>query len=125
MMAETPRELSKVSTTKKSIGQKRDQRKMTLENKLQQYSEMCGADVCLGIRIRDSGESTDMLAEIKRAISPCHTDSVPTCPSDHRLAISVARCPIILLSILVQDGAGLFTSRGMGWGTWYKSVIFW
>lgn len=29
---------------------------MTLENKLQQYSEMCGADVCLGIRIRDSGE---------------------------------------------------------------------
>ncbi|KAF3386949.1 hypothetical protein F1880_000447 [Penicillium rolfsii] len=29
---------------------------MTLENKLQQYSEMCGADVCLGIRIRESGE---------------------------------------------------------------------
>ena len=55
-MAETPREQSKVSSTKKSIRQKRDRRKMTLENKLQQYSEMCGADVCLGIRIRDSGE---------------------------------------------------------------------
>ena len=54
-MTETPRELSKVSSTKKSIRQKRDRRKMTLENKLQQYSEMCGADVCLGIRIRESG----------------------------------------------------------------------
>jgi hypothetical protein len=49
MIAEAPRELSKVSRTKKSIRQKRDRRKVTLENKLQQYSEMCGADVCLGI----------------------------------------------------------------------------
>jgi hypothetical protein len=56
MMAEAPRKPPKVSNTKKSIRQKRDQRKMTLENKLQQYSEMCGADVCLGIRIRESGE---------------------------------------------------------------------
>lgn len=56
VMAETLREPSKVSSTKKSIRQKRDRRKNTLENKLQQYSDMCGADVCLGIRIRESGE---------------------------------------------------------------------
>ncbi|KAF3398127.1 hypothetical protein F1880_005598 [Penicillium rolfsii] len=56
-MAKTPRERSKASTTeKKSIRQKRDRRKMTLENKSQEYSEMCGADVCLGIRIRESGQ---------------------------------------------------------------------
>jgi hypothetical protein len=29
---------------------------MTLENKSQEYSEMCGADVYLGIRIRESGQ---------------------------------------------------------------------
>jgi len=56
-MAETPPRLSKVSSTKKSIRQKRDRRKITLENKLQQYSEMYRADICLGIgdsRVRRS-----------------------------------------------------------------------
>lgn len=46
-MAETPRELSKVSSMKKSIRQNRDSRKTTLENKLQQYSEMCGKPIIL------------------------------------------------------------------------------
>ncbi|KAF7590506.1 hypothetical protein BBP40_002803 [Aspergillus hancockii] len=56
-MAKTPRARSKASSTqKKSLRQKRDQRKKTLENKSQEYSEMCGADICLGIRIRESGQ---------------------------------------------------------------------
>lgn len=58
-MAKTPRarpKASSTSTQKKSLRQKRDQRKKTLENKSQEYSEMCGADVCLGIRIRESGQ---------------------------------------------------------------------
>jgi lipid II:glycine glycyltransferase (peptidoglycan interpeptide bridge formation enzyme) len=38
----------------KSIRQKRDRRKTSLMKKSFEYSKMCGADVCLGIRIRDT-----------------------------------------------------------------------
>ncbi|KAJ5746807.1 hypothetical protein N7520_011989 [Penicillium odoratum] len=41
---------------RKSLRQKRDRRKTNLEKKSQEYSEICGADVCLGIRIRESGK---------------------------------------------------------------------
>jgi hypothetical protein len=40
---------------RKSIRQKRDRRKAGLMKKASEYSKMCGADVCLGIRIRDTG----------------------------------------------------------------------
>jgi hypothetical protein len=40
---------------RKSIRQKRDRRKTSLMKKSFEYSMMCGADVCLGIRIRDTG----------------------------------------------------------------------
>jgi hypothetical protein len=40
---------------RKSIRQKRDRRKASLMKKASEYSKMCGADVCLGIRIRDTG----------------------------------------------------------------------
>jgi hypothetical protein len=40
---------------RKSIRQKRDRRKTSLMKKTFEYSKMCGADVCLGIRIRDTG----------------------------------------------------------------------
>jgi hypothetical protein len=40
---------------RKSIRQKRDRRKTSLMKKSFEYSKMCGADVCLGIRIRDTG----------------------------------------------------------------------
>lgn len=53
---QTFREPKAPSKGKKSLRQKRDRRKMTLENKLQEYSDLCGADVCLGIRIRESGQ---------------------------------------------------------------------
>jgi hypothetical protein len=41
---------------RKSLRQKRDRRKTNLEKESQEYSELCGADVCLGIRIRESGK---------------------------------------------------------------------
>jgi hypothetical protein len=41
---------------KRSLRQKRDRRKTSLEHKSQEYSEMCGADICLAIRIRESGQ---------------------------------------------------------------------
>ncbi|CAG8109306.1 unnamed protein product [Penicillium nalgiovense] len=44
------------SVEKKLLRQKRDRRKSCLEKKALEYSEMCGADVCLGIRIRQSGK---------------------------------------------------------------------
>jgi hypothetical protein len=37
------------------IRQKRDRRKNSLIKKSFEYSSMCGADVCLGIRIRETG----------------------------------------------------------------------
>jgi hypothetical protein len=40
---------------RKSIRQKRDRRKAGLMKKASEYSKMCDADVCLGIRIRDTG----------------------------------------------------------------------
>lgn len=45
------------SVEKKSLRQKRDRRKTNLEKKLHEYSNICGADVCLGIRIRESGQA--------------------------------------------------------------------
>jgi hypothetical protein len=56
IMAKTSHVQSKPSKVKKSLRQKRDRRKNNLEKKSQEYSEMCGADVCLGIRIRESGK---------------------------------------------------------------------
>jgi hypothetical protein len=41
--------------SRKPIRQKRDRRKASLMKKASEYSKMCGADVCLGIRIRDTG----------------------------------------------------------------------
>jgi hypothetical protein len=42
-------------SNRKSIRQKRDRRRAGLMKKASEYSKMCGADVCLGIRIRDTG----------------------------------------------------------------------
>ncbi|KAA8648109.1 uncharacterized protein ATNIH1004_003992 [Aspergillus tanneri] len=42
-------------TSRKSVRQKRDRRRTSLIKKSSEYSRMCGADVCLGIRIRETG----------------------------------------------------------------------
>jgi hypothetical protein len=44
------------SKGKNSLRQKRDRRKTSLENKSHEFSQLCGADFCLVIRIRDSGQ---------------------------------------------------------------------
>ncbi|CRL22549.1 unnamed protein product [Penicillium camemberti] len=55
-MDQNPNKVSTQSRSdKKSLRQKRDRRRLNLEKKLHQYSKLCGADVCLGIRIRDTG----------------------------------------------------------------------
>jgi hypothetical protein len=41
--------------SRKSIHQKQDRRKAGLMKKASEYSKMCGADVYLGIQIRDTG----------------------------------------------------------------------
>lgn len=57
IMARNSDGLSKAySVAKKSLRQKRDRRKMSLEKKSHEYSKLCGADVCLGIRLRESGK---------------------------------------------------------------------
>jgi hypothetical protein len=42
-------------SNRKSIRQRRDRRRAGLMKKAFEYSKMCGADVYLGIRIRDTG----------------------------------------------------------------------
>ncbi|KAL4984449.1 hypothetical protein BDW68DRAFT_180640 [Aspergillus falconensis] len=44
------------SGSRRLLRQKRDRRRETLINKVYEYSRMCGADICLGIRIRDTGK---------------------------------------------------------------------
>lgn len=55
-MARIPKQSKNSSVEKKSLRQKRDRRKSCLEKKTREYSKICGADVCLGIRIRQSGK---------------------------------------------------------------------
>jgi hypothetical protein len=56
-MARNPHSQSKkAGVEKKYIRQKRDQRKLNLEKKSHKYRELYGADICLGIRIQDSGQ---------------------------------------------------------------------
>ncbi|KAJ5751258.1 hypothetical protein N7533_008286 [Penicillium manginii] len=55
-MARSSAGQSKAYSVAKSLRQKRDRRKISLEKKSHEYSNKCGADVCLGIRIRESGK---------------------------------------------------------------------
>ncbi|KAJ5989706.1 hypothetical protein N7481_004916 [Penicillium waksmanii] len=42
--------------SKKSKRQKKCRRKTTLMKKASEYSKMCDADVCIGIRLRETGQ---------------------------------------------------------------------
>lgn len=55
-MARISKRAKPSSVEKKLLRQKRDRRKSSLGKKALEYSEMCGADVCLGIRIRQTGK---------------------------------------------------------------------
>ncbi|KAK9578879.1 hypothetical protein V6Z98_005599 [Aspergillus fumigatus] len=48
---------------RKSAQQKRNRRKMGLIKKAYEYSELCDADVCLGIRLRGSGHVFTFLSD--------------------------------------------------------------
>ncbi|PYH67103.1 uncharacterized protein BO88DRAFT_445142 [Aspergillus vadensis CBS 113365] len=51
------------TSPKKMMRQKRDRRKKSLLRKAYEYSKLCDADVCLGIRIRESGQVTTFLSD--------------------------------------------------------------
>ncbi|RAH84382.1 hypothetical protein BO86DRAFT_442715 [Aspergillus japonicus CBS 114.51] len=51
------------NSPKKVVRQKRDRRKKSLIHKAYEYSKLCDADICLGIRIRDSGQVTTFQAD--------------------------------------------------------------
>ena len=55
-MARIPKQSKNSSVEKKLLRQKRDRRKSCLEKKTREYSKICGADICLGIHIRQSGK---------------------------------------------------------------------
>ncbi|CDM32548.1 unnamed protein product [Penicillium roqueforti FM164] len=55
-MARISKQSKNASVEKKLLQQKRGRRKLCLEKKARDYSKMCGAEVCLGIRIRQSGK---------------------------------------------------------------------
>ncbi|KAJ5673632.1 hypothetical protein N7507_002759 [Penicillium longicatenatum] len=55
-MARISKQPKDSSVEKKLLRQKRDRRKSCLEKMAREYSKMCGADVCLGKRIRQSGK---------------------------------------------------------------------
>ncbi|GLA33082.1 hypothetical protein AnigIFM63326_002164 [Aspergillus niger] len=48
---------------KKMVRQKRVRRRKNLIRKAYEYSKLCDADVCLGIRIRESGQVTTFLSD--------------------------------------------------------------
>ncbi|KAJ5183280.1 hypothetical protein N7492_000896 [Penicillium capsulatum] len=47
---------SNYTLKRKSIRQKQCRRKTNLMKKAYEYSKMCGADVCVGIRLRETGQ---------------------------------------------------------------------
>ncbi|OJZ80013.1 hypothetical protein ASPFODRAFT_469175 [Aspergillus luchuensis CBS 106.47] len=51
------------TSPKKMMRQKRDRRKKSLLRKAYEYSKLCDADVCLGIRTRESGQVTTFLSD--------------------------------------------------------------
>jgi hypothetical protein len=53
---------STILARKKSTRQKRCRRKHSLMKKACEYSKMCDADVCLGIRIRETGQIAYLLS---------------------------------------------------------------
>ncbi|PYH99199.1 hypothetical protein BO71DRAFT_314541, partial [Aspergillus ellipticus CBS 707.79] len=46
------------SSPEKVVRQKRDGGRKALIHKAYEYSKLCDADICLGIRIRESGQVT-------------------------------------------------------------------
>ncbi|OJJ38803.1 hypothetical protein ASPWEDRAFT_103418 [Aspergillus wentii DTO 134E9] len=56
MTAKRTEQSNDIKKSKKSITQKRHRRTESLEKRVFEYSKMCDADVCLGIRIKENGQ---------------------------------------------------------------------
>ncbi|CAG8285523.1 unnamed protein product [Penicillium salamii] len=52
MASAPPTQSNRSQSVKKSMRQKRGRRKSSLMKKASDYSKMCDADVCVGIRLR-------------------------------------------------------------------------
>lgn len=52
-----------LKSRKRAVRQMRDRRRESLMKKAYEYSKMCGADICLGIRLRDSGRVFTFMAD--------------------------------------------------------------
>ncbi|KAJ5121559.1 uncharacterized protein N7515_009520 [Penicillium bovifimosum] len=51
-----PTQSNRTKSDKKSMRQKQGRRKSSLMIKASEYSKMCDADVCVGIRLRETGQ---------------------------------------------------------------------
>ncbi|KAJ5776737.1 uncharacterized protein N7511_001748 [Penicillium nucicola] len=56
MASAPPTHSNRSQSVKKSMRQKRGRRKSSLMKKASEYSKMCDADVCVGIRLRETGQ---------------------------------------------------------------------
>ncbi|KAJ5473963.1 hypothetical protein N7475_003529 [Penicillium sp. IBT 31633x] len=56
MASAPPTHSNRSKSVKKSMRQKQGRRKSSLMKKASEYSKMCDADVCVGIRLRETGQ---------------------------------------------------------------------
>ncbi|CAG7956560.1 unnamed protein product [Penicillium salamii] len=56
MVSAAPTHSNRSQSVKKSMRQKRGRRKSSLMKKASEYSKMCDADLCVGIRFRETGQ---------------------------------------------------------------------
>ncbi|KAJ5335859.1 uncharacterized protein N7506_005795 [Penicillium brevicompactum] len=56
MASASPTQSNRSKSVRKSKRQKQGRRKSSLMKKAAEYSKMCDADVCVGIRLRETGQ---------------------------------------------------------------------
>lgn len=56
MASASPTQSNRSKSVRKSKRQKQGRRKLSLMKKAAEYSKMCDADVCVGIRLRETGQ---------------------------------------------------------------------
>ncbi|KAJ5462472.1 hypothetical protein N7530_010677 [Penicillium desertorum] len=63
MPSTSPTSSNRPKSVKNSIRQKQGRRKSSLMRKAAEYSKMCDADVCVGIRLGETGQIFILLAD--------------------------------------------------------------
>jgi hypothetical protein len=74
MAAESLRQSQRSKTVQsgKQLTQMRGRRKKSLEKKAYEFSALCDADVCLGIRIRETGQVFTLCIDTRRQQNQFH-----------------------------------------------------